>query len=276
MAHRYSPTIRRRRLSAELLRIRRQAGLKTEELAAKIPGMSKSTYSNIETGIKQRPKISEVRAILDACGLEPGQEAAEILDLCRQSQERGWWSRYGDVLSTKYVGFEVEARSITTWEPNTVPGLLQVPEYVEVIARAALARPDEVRRSVESRAKRQEILEEDPPELWAVFDETALLRLDEYPEVRRSQIEHLLEISERPYVTLQMTEARRLHPGSAGPFVILEFDRDPTVVYLETDTDGLYLESPEEISRYLSLVNHLRLGALRPGETIVRLREMID
>ncbi|GLU47363.1 helix-turn-helix domain-containing protein [Nocardiopsis ansamitocini] len=272
---RYSPTIRRRRLSAELRRVRQAVRLTGDEVAAAAE-LSRSTYSNIESGVKQRPQVAEIRAILDACHLKEGQEREEILDLCRQSRERGWWSRYKDVLSARYVGFETEASSISTWEPLVIPGLLQIPAYMEVTAQAALAQPADVRRVVDARMTRQRILDEEPPELWAIFDEGALVRLASYPDVRRQQIEHLLDIAERPNVTLQMTKADQLNPGSGGAFVILEFPEpvDPTVVYLETDTDNLYLEEPEEIARYRTLLNHLRLVALRPGETIARLREM--
>lgn len=278
MATRYSPTIRRRRLSAELRRIRQAARMTSEEVA-KAAELSKSTYSNIESGLKQRPKLPEIRAILNACGLSPGREYEEILDLCRQSLERGWWNRYRDVLAARYVGFETEANAISTWEPVVLPGLLQVPSYIEVIAQAALAQPEDIRRAIDARMTRQRILDdEDAPELWVIFDETALLRLEQHPMVRQEQIRHLLEMAEHPNVTLQVTRATQLNAGSGGPFVILEFPEsvDPTVVYLETDTDGIYLEEPDEIARYRNLMNHLRLAALRPGETIDHLRQMIE
>ena len=277
MATRYSPTIRRRRLSAEIKRLRQAARLTSEE-AARASELSKTAYSNIENGFKQRPKLPEIRAILTALGVAPGQEHEEILDLCRQSLERGWWSRYRDVLAARYVGFEQEASSISTWEPVVIPGLLQVPRYMEILAEAALLRPDEARRSVDARVTRQRILEEEPPELWAIFDETALLRLEEHPDVLREQVEYLLEMAERPGLTIQMTPAHRLNNGSGGPFVILEFPHavDPAIVYLETDTDGLYLEEPDEVSRYRTLMKHLVMSALRPGETVDRLRQMIE
>ncbi|WP_116243788.1 helix-turn-helix transcriptional regulator [Nocardiopsis sp. FIRDI 009] len=278
MATRYSPTIRRRRLSAELRRVRQAARMTSEEVA-KAAELSKSTYSNIESGAKQRPKLPEIRAILDACKVPYGQEYEEILDLCRQALERGWWNRYRDVLAARYVGFETEANSLSTWEPVVLPGLLQVPSYMEVTAQASLAQPEDVRRVVDARMTRQRILEdEDPPELWAIFDETALLRLEQHPRVRQEQIAHLLAMAERPNITLQMTRANQLNAGSGGPFVILEFPEpvDPTIVYLETDTDGIYLEEPDEIARYRNLMNHLRLAALRPGETADHLRQMIE
>jgi transcriptional regulator with XRE-family HTH domain len=273
---RYSPTVRRRRLSAELVRLRQAARMTGTDVAVRA-GMTKSTLSNIETGEKLKPRLSEVRAILEACGLEEGAEFEEIMELCRQSHQRGWWRPWRDVLSERFAGFETEASAISTWEPNVLPGLLQVPSYVEVTAEALLAAPGDVRRAVDARMTRQKvIMDDDPPELWAIFDESALLRLEDHPEVRREQIAHLIEIAEHPAVTLQMTNARRLNPGSGGPFVIMDFPTsvDPTVVYLETDTDGLYLEEPDEIARYRRLFNHLRLVAWRPGETIERLQEI--
>lgn len=276
MATRYSPTIRRRRLSAELRRVR-LAARKTSEEAAADAGLSKSTYSNIESGVKKRPSLPEVRAILDACEVPRGREFDEILDLCRQSLERGWWTRYRDVLAARFVGFETEARSITTWQPIMIPGLLQVPEYMKVTAQACLANPQEIRRAIDARMTRQRILEDqDPPELCAIFDEGSLLRLHDYPEVRRIQVKHILETAQRPNVTVQMTRAAKLNPGSGGSCVILEFPNtiDPTVVFLETATDGIYLEEPDDVARYQNLVNHLRLVALRPGETLDYLEEV--
>ncbi|MFL1379672.1 MULTISPECIES: helix-turn-helix domain-containing protein [unclassified Nocardiopsis] len=277
MATRYSPTIRRRRLSSELRRIRLAAKLTSEEVARRA-GISRSTYSNIENGAKQRPTLSEVRQILAACDISPGREHDEILDLCRQSLQTGWWARYKDVLAARYVGFETEASAISTWEPIMIPGLLQVSSYIRLLAESALNRAEEVQRIVDARIARQRILTEEPPELWAIFDETALNRLEHYPDVRKAQIEHLLDMAEQPSVTLQMARADRPNAGSGGPFVILEFPEpvDPTVVYLETDTDGLYLEEAEEVARYRTLMNHLRLAALRPDETIEYLRRMIE
>jgi transcriptional regulator with XRE-family HTH domain len=271
----YSPTVSRRRLSAELRRVRTNAKLTLDEVAQRAE-ISRSTLSNIENGTKKRPQVTEVRAILDACEVA-GRVRDEIIDLCRQSRERGWWSRYRDVLPGPYVGLEADAASISTWEPLLVPGLLQTPDYMRTIAQASLMQPLDIDRVVDSRTERQRLLDTDEgPEYWAILDEGAMHRLRQHPDVMAGQVAHLMEMAERPRVTLQMTLADRLHPGTSGPFVIMEFAalEDPTVVYLETDTDGLYHEEPAEVTRYQNLLNHLRLAALRPGETVARLREM--
>ncbi|GAA3762759.1 helix-turn-helix domain-containing protein [Salinactinospora qingdaonensis] len=280
MSTRYSPTVRRRRLSHEIKRRRLQARMTLDE-AAKTAEIARTTVSNIESGEKKRPQVNEIKALLDAYQIEDEREREEILTLCRQSRERGWWARYKDVLrGSKYIGFETEASMISNWEPLVVPGLLQIPEYVELLAKTALVRdPTEIQRMVDARMERQKILREEPPELCAVFGEAALLALTEHPDVLHRQVEHLIQMAEGTSpTTLQMAPATRLNPGSAGGFAIMDFPTtvDPPVVFLETDTDGLYLEHPEEVARYRTLLGHLRVIALTPEETVERLHKMIS
>ncbi|MDT0302799.1 helix-turn-helix domain-containing protein [Streptomonospora wellingtoniae] len=276
MATRYSPTIRRRRLSAELRRLRLAARMTLDD-AAKSTELARSTVGNIESGFKKRPQLAEVRALLDAYQVSD-PEREQVLDFCRQARERDWRAKYRDVVKGEHVGFEAEASEISTWEPILVPGLLQTPDYVRELAAAAEAHPVDADRLVDSRMRRQEILREDPPEFWAIFDETALMRLADRPNVLRGQVEHLVAMSQEQTITIQITRADRMNPGTGGPFVITEFPdaMDPTIVHLETATDGIYLERPEDITFYRALFNRLRLAALKPGETIDRLRHMID
>jgi transcriptional regulator with XRE-family HTH domain len=279
MSERYSPTVRRRRLSEELRRLRHEAR-KTLDDVVRATEWSRGKIGNIESGERQRPQVSEIRTLLDFYGVTAEETREAVLDLCRQSRERGWWVRYRDVLSSKFVGFEAEASLICNWELAVVPGLLQVPAYSELITRTALVRDAKhVQRVVDARIERQRVLFEDPPDdIWFVFDETALLRLREHPEVLQSQVAHLIQAAEDPRITIQLVPHDRLHPGTGGPFVIMDFPNtvDPSVVYLETDTDGLYLEEPGEVARYRKLFDHLRLTALLPEETLARLREMIS
>lgn len=278
MSERYSPTVRRRRLSEELRRLRHSARMTLDDVV-KETEWSRGKLGNIESGERQRPQVAEIRILLDTYKVTDQETREAVLNLCRQSRERGWWVRYRDVLSSKFVGFEAEASVICNWELAVVPGLLQVPEYVELISRTALVRdPKDVQRVVDARMKRQHVLFEDPPDdIWFVFDETALIRLKDHPEVLRAQVTHLVQAAEDPRITIQLVPHERLHPGTGGPFVIMDFPNtvDPSVVYLETDTDGLYLEEVDEVARYRKLFDHLRLTALLPEETLTRLREMV-
>ncbi|CAL9410834.1 hypothetical protein SUDANB121_01666 [Nocardiopsis dassonvillei] len=277
MTQRYSPTVRRRRLSEELRRRRTDARMTLDD-AAQATEISRTTVSNIESGVKKRPQINEIKALLEAYGVTDEREREEILNLTRQSRETGWWARYRDVLSGKFIGFEAEASVISTWEPLVIPGLLQVPEYSRLLAKAAKIGDEHgIQRAVDARIERQRILRSDPPELWAVFSESSLLSLTEYPDVLKQQAGYILDAAQAAKTTIQMTPAHRLGPGLGGPFVIMDFPEavDPSIVFLETDTDGLYLEEPEEVARYRNTFGHLRIAALTPDETVERLARMI-
>ncbi len=79
------------------------------------------------------------------------------------------------------------------------------------------------------------------------------------------------------HVTIQVLPlAAGLHAGMAGQFVIMEFPEDPKIVYVETGTDGLYLEKPQELARYTPVFQHLCATALAPDASLAYLFDMID
>ncbi|MBE3001297.1 helix-turn-helix domain-containing protein [Nocardiopsis sp. HNM0947] len=271
-------SIRRRRLSAELKDARTEAGLTIEEVADATE-WSMGKISNIETGVRLKPTVMEIRGLLDVYGVEDERRREAILNLTRQARELGWWSKYGDVFTDDFVAFEGEANRIRTYELARVPGLLQTPRYVESVMRAALLQsPPDIERSIETRRQRQQMLTSpDGPELWAVIDEAALLRIQR-EDVLKEQVEHLIEVAEADNtVTLQVLPfASGMHAGLNGPFVILDFAPGVrSVVYLETDTDGLYLEDGEELDRYTRLFDHVRASARYPEASLQILKNLI-
>jgi transcriptional regulator with XRE-family HTH domain len=271
-----SPTVRRRQLSTELKRMRLEAGLTLEQVAEHLE-TSRGKISHIETGRRKKPAILEIKALLDLYGVVDPKQRDAVLDLTRQSGDQGWWNMFDDVFTGSYVAFEDEATNIETYEPMSVPGLLQTDDYAAAIAEAVLRSPEEVDRYVQARKKRQERLErDDAPAVWAIMEEASLLRLRHWPDLMRGQIDRLLDTATAPGpVTLQMvTLDAGMHPGSAGSFVILRFNEAPTIVYAETLTDGLYLERAGEIDLYAHAFDHLRGFALSTRETIARLREL--
>ncbi|MEY9214307.1 helix-turn-helix domain-containing protein [Thermobifida halotolerans] len=275
-----SPTIRRRQLSAILRRLRKDAGLSLEEAAKRLE-WSRAKLGHIETGERKRLSVVEVKALMQEYGVNPSDPRHDaVLSLVRQAQKRGWWTRYDDILTGSYVELEAEATHIANYEASGVPGLLQTPGYARLLQRARLWRnPEDIQRAVEARMKRQEILTgENPPELWVVIEEHALQRLAGAPDVMREQIEHLVDLADSSsHVTIQvLPTSAGVHAGVAGPFVIMEFlEPASPIVYLETFTDGLYLERPEEIALYRKLWDHIRSSALDEERTIPYLKQMI-
>lgn len=271
-------SIRRRRLSVELKKARTAASMTIEDVAAATE-WSVGKISNIETGVRLKPTVMEIRGLLDVYGVTDERRREAILNLTRQARELGWWAKFSDVFTDDFVAFEGEARSICTYELARIPGLLQTPRYVESLMRASLYQsPPDIERAIETREQRQQILEgPDAPEMWAVIDEAALKRIQR-EDVLNEQVEHLIEVGESDNnVTLQVLPfASGMHAGLQGPFVILDFVPGMSpVVYLETDTDGLYLEEKGELDRYRRLFDHVRASARYPEATLQILKNLI-
>lgn len=279
MSKQPSPTARRRRLSAELRQLRHTSGMTIEGAAEQLE-WSRSRLAHMEGNKWTRPDVGNIRQLLDLYKVEDEENREAILTLARQSRQRGWWQKYSDVFRDKtYVGLEAEASIISTYQFSVIPGLLQTPEYAAASARASLARPaHEVQRIVDARMARQEILTNDtPPTVWAVLDEAVLRRIPQ--EVAHEQLQRLIDTAsdDDNHVTIQaLPFSAKLHPGISGPFVLLEFpaEVDTPVVYLETRTDGLYLEEDHETAEYTHVFDHLRAAARSQKETIELMQEL--
>jgi len=278
-----SPTARGRRLRHELRRLREEAGLTHSEVARRLE-WSASKLSRIENG-QSRVQTGDVRDLLDAFGVTDETTCDALVQLAREARRRGWWTRYTDVLgSGTYVGLEADASALHTYESMFVPGLLQTEDYARAIIRAGQTRPDPetLERRLAARMARQEILNRpDSPGIWAVLDESVISRPVGGPEVMSAQLQHLIEVSSRPNtpLTLQILPLSvGAHPGMNGPFVILEFHSatDPPMVYLETATDGLYIEEPSDIERYTLMFNHLVARALGPDESRTMITDLAE
>ncbi|WP_440063659.1 helix-turn-helix domain-containing protein [Streptosporangium sp. OZ121] len=84
-----SPTVRRRRPSAELIRLREQTGLSVEEAGRRLE-WSRGRLNKMEENKRTRPDLGNIRALPDLYSVtEPAQREA-VLTLARQSREKGW------------------------------------------------------------------------------------------------------------------------------------------------------------------------------------------
>jgi len=276
----FSPTIRRRRLSEELKQLRSAAGLTLEQAAKKLE-WSRAKIANIETGKRLRPYVTDIGLLLDIYGVTDPERREALFELTRQSRVKGWWTRYSD-FAGEYFGFEAEASSIATYQVGAIPGLLQTSDYAAASSRASLTPTEDIERVVDARKRRQRILDQKkPPRLWAIIDEAALARpaTAAEPEVMRKQLLHLVEVAERPNITVQVLPfSTGLHAGTGGPFVLLDFPDpiDRPIVYLETRHQGLYLETPKQIADYRDVLSHLQGTALSPAESAAHLDRLID
>src|SRR5262249_7749050 len=157
------------------------------------------------------------------------------------------------------IGLEEAASLIRGYDPQSIPGLLQTPDYARASVTTGFpnATDEEIARRVELRLARQHILNRpEPPRLWLVIAETALRRpaAPAGPDVMRAQLDALIQAAQRPNVTLQVLPfAAGLHPAMYGPFRIFRFDAhdQPDIVYGESMTSAWYIDKPDETALYI-------------------------
>jgi transcriptional regulator with XRE-family HTH domain len=276
-SQRFTPTLRHRRLAAELRRLREGAGLTQEDVSERT-GKDRSTLYRVENA-QQRPQRSTLIQLLDLYGASQDQRA-ELLALLREVGQKGWMQPYRSDLPeiySDYISFESEARAVSNYESLFIPGLLQTEDYARAVIRGTLphASTEQVENRVTARMERQARLSgEAPQHLWAIMDEGAIRRLVGGRAVMREQLARLREAAELPHVTVQVIPyAAGAHPGMPGSFIVLDFPdpADQSLVYIDSMAGDLFLEDDAEIRRYILMFEHLRAAAMRPDETFTLL-----
>ena len=265
---RSGPTALRIALGAQLRRLREASNLTTAEAAEAIRA-THSKISRLERG-RTAARQRDVADLLTLYGVTDEAERGGLLILARQAGAQGWWQQYSDILPKwleLYIGLERAASIIRTYEVQFVHGLMQTEDYARavILISNAHAPAAEIDRRVSIRMERQRLLTQPgAPDLWAVLDEAALRRAPDGPKVMRAQLEHLLQIADLPNVTIQVVPFHvGPHAAAGGPFTILRFPEPdlPDLVYLEQLNSALYLDQPDDVLDYLTVMNQLCVQA---------------
>jgi transcriptional regulator with XRE-family HTH domain len=269
------PTVLRMLLGSQLRLCREASGISTEAAAYEIRA-SRSKISRMENG-RVGFKERDVADLLTLYGVTDEQVRTGLLAMARQANVHGWWTKYGDVLPDwfdAYLGLEEGAALIRTYELQFVHGLLQTEDYARAVTTIGRQGedPGEIERRVSVRMQRQKLLTRpEPPRVWSIMDEAALRRPIGGREVMRAQLDHLIDLTALPQVTLQvMPFDRGGHAGAGGSFTILRFAEPdlPDVVYIEQLTSALYLEKREDLEFYLEVMDRLGSEAETPAASI--------
>ncbi len=272
-----SPTVRRRRLAAELRRLRTSTG-KTAEDVGNVLGWSKAKISRYELA-QGGLKPNDVARLLEFYGVQDSHRE-QLLALAEEATHKGWWEAYSDILTEghlEYIGLEAEATSILEWQINVVPGLLQIERYArEVLAgsqEVATISPRAIERRLQTRLIRQQLLTRDEPlEYVALLDESVLHRQRGDRSVMRAQLQRLVELSELPNVTIQILPLKRNHGLAVDSFSIFRFGKAHEtvlhdVVGLEHLVNQLYVDGDTDTHQFRLAFDHLAEESLSPEES---------
>ena len=268
-----SPTVRRRRLAAELRGIRESKGKSGDTVAAALKwSPSKiSRYERARTGLRPR----EVERLLDYYEIT-GPRRELLLGLAEDAAQKGWWEEFTDSLSEDYkqfIGLEHEATSMAIWHVDVVTGLLQTEEYARHIigsySRVEPVAPGMIGRLVRVRMRRQQVLDRDGLQLSVVLDESVLKRRIGDEAVMYDQLQRLVKEADRPNLTLQVLPLDAQHVVFGESFVIFGFGQDADamlqdVVSTEHLRSGFTLEGERETYLHRIAFQMLSEAALDP------------
>ncbi|MFI0806003.1 helix-turn-helix domain-containing protein [Streptomyces echinatus] len=265
-----APSVLRMILGRQLEELRTRAGLSYAEAGAAI-GVSHSTIRRMEAAKVARLRLADAEKLLQVYGVTDQEEIDTFLQSVREANKRGWWHGYRDVMPdwfAAYLSLEQAAVQIRAYENQFVHGLLQTEDYARALLTAAgpHASAEAVERRVALRMRRQELLaRQGPPRLWVVMDETVLRRPVGGPEVMRAQIDHLVEVSRLPHITVQlMPFANGPHPALwAGAYHLFRFRARelPDIAYLNGLAGAVYLDKADDVVVYREALDRLSAQA---------------
>lgn len=270
-----SPTVRRRRLAAELREIRESRGDSGDVVAAAL-GWSSSKISRYELargGLKPR----DVERLLDYYQVT-GPRRAQLLALAQDAAQKGWWEDFSDVVSAdllQFIGLEDEASLIASWHVEVVSGLLQTESYarhiIGIYDQVEPVSPGVIERRVRLRMRRQQVLDREPPlELIVVLDESVLRRRVGDDSVMYEQLQRLARDAERPGVTLRILPLNAHHVLFGAPYVIFRFGPESDApLHDVVSNEGLqttfYVEGERETYLYRRGFRNLLGASLEPA-----------
>ncbi|MEV5238116.1 helix-turn-helix transcriptional regulator [Streptomyces cinnamoneus] len=264
------PTVRRRRLGAELRRLRERADLSATE-AGVLLGATQSRISNIEAG-RYGVSADRVRALARNYDCSD-HTLIDALAAMTGDRKRGWWEEYREVLPAGLIDLaelEHHAVALRVAQVINVPGLLQTTDYARAIFREAVPGllPHEIEYRVSHRIKRQAILHRDePPSYTAIIHEAALRMEFGGADVTKDQLNHLVTMSERDNVCIAVIPFGGTSFPSSGHGVDYLHGPVPQLdtVVLDIAHGGAQIDASAKLEKYRLVLDRMASVALSPA-----------
>ncbi|MER6301506.1 helix-turn-helix transcriptional regulator [Kitasatospora sp. NPDC001539] len=273
------PTLRQRRLGAELRRMREQAGFGGSHLA-RLLGVTPALVSQMEIG-KSAVSVARLHEIAEACMCANAPLVEALADMARE-RDAAWWDEYRTALAAAPIDVaEIEGRAkrLTSFTIGIVPGLLQTNSYATaVFATGFTSLPDrEVDRRVKFRLRRQQVIRSGETPYTALVHEAALRIQYGGPAVLKEQLDSLVRDSELPNVSLRVVPfATANFPGPSENLLYAE-GPVPELDTVQADSShGSHIfDSPAQLAGYRAILERLKAVALPENESRDHIRSIM-
>ncbi|MEU7168543.1 Scr1 family TA system antitoxin-like transcriptional regulator [Streptomyces morookaense] len=254
------------RYGVALQQLRAQKGWTQAQLAAEV-WVSHARISQFEAGEGLPPK--DIAVLLDKV-LGANGALLDLWDRLNDNPDARWAQK---ILSTEAK--TVHFRHVT----NVIPALLQTDAYARTLLSKGIPYyGGNLDEKVAYRAERRKVLDiPNPPQFWAILEESALHWRIGGKQVMGEQFDHLLNMATRPNVCLQVIpfSDARLIPNT-GITTLLTMRSGRTIVY-RTDADqGAYITKPGTVADFATLYDHLRRSALTANESTALIRQVFE
>ncbi len=247
-------------IGAQVAILRKKKNLTQKALGHEV-SLDGETVASIEQG--RRPLMPDAAERMDLVLETGGLLAAAVAFLPAVDQIPVW--------AEAFIDLEREAVSMSSYENQVIPGLLQTAEYARAVFTNEIPALSQrkIDERVETRLERQAILyREDPPGLSYVIAEAALLDQLGGRDVYRAALRHLRSCADLHGISIQiMPLGRRTHAGLSGPFVLIETPDLQQLAYAETQRGSQLISDRNEVSILSRKYAMLRTQAFNPEET---------
>lgn len=271
-----NPTGRQLRFGAELRKLRERAGLSATE-AGQLLGIKQAQVSNMEAG---RVGVSPERVRAIACHYDCSDQAlVQALSDMTTARSRGWWEESRETLPGGLIDLaemEHHATRLRAGITAHIPGLLQIHDHAREVFRQVVPElsPPDIEHRLSFRIKRQVVLFSDTPTPYqAIIHEAALRMQFGGTTVTKRQLQHILDMSERPHITVQVIPfVAGAYPGS-GQSILYAHGAVPQLdtVHLDQSHGSALIDAESQLDKYRVLLERMKALALSPDAS----RELI-
>jgi transcriptional regulator with XRE-family HTH domain len=285
MTRAHSPVASQRRVLAEI-REAREALQLTQQNVADALDWSLSKLNRIESG-QVGLSITDLKALLLHYGITDRDRVEKYVQMAKDGRQPAWWDEYKRTNSpefVKFLGLEAAAVILRQYQLHLVPGLLQVPEYTRSLVKGS-SDPSVAERKVKLRTQRQKRLEDPELEHFFILDESVLHRRVTDVDGWRIQLRHLLEVAQRPNVSVQVLPYQAgWVSGMQSSFELLQLSEQSNDLFLNLEQpngDQFFDDVTGAVKavEFIQIFYKLEDAALSPEETpalIERTLERLD
>jgi hypothetical protein len=269
------------RLGEELRQLRIAAGYPTiQALAARIDGYGDSMLAKVEQG-RRAASRQLFPAWLDACSIHIETQAPVLTDGHRRALTALWelaLKREGPIpeFIELWLKREAAAAFLRLWSLNVLPGLLQTYDYAYAMFTLSGVDEDQAKEKATARIQRQAILDgPDATHVTAIIYEPVLYCRAGTPEVMTQQLAHILEMSRRPNLVIQVVRDTGYFPGRRGQFEIASGPKfTDTMVTLGVEDQTM--DEPVQVGKAAALFERIRGYALTIEESRALIQEALE